>query len=214
MSKKQESYQATKNRIDKVSENEVKVLINSKKDLPELIEKAKYELTEKVVAFMDDYKLEEVSTLQIIEVMSKGVTMSRTRYSDLELAIAFEIYKELVSQLSTVDNRHVPTVQKFCMWIGISTKTYNVYKESDDPNMRDVVAKIEDYFTSVIEDYAYRGKIPFAFGISQLKAKHGYVEQVESIGTTIEINVDTNDIRSKIRQAEKSRVIDASYKEK
>lgn len=202
-----------KQSIDKATENEIKLISSSKEDLPELIEAHKIKLKEHIVSFMKENDLNQVSELQILDVMSKGVAMSRTRYSDLELAIAFEIYKEIVTTISTIDIRYVPTIQKFCMYIGISTQTFGAYLTNEDPDMREVATKIDDYLTAALEEAAMRNRIPYAMGMFQLETKHKYVKQKESIGITVEINNDVAGIKDKLNKLD-GKIIEGSYEEK
>lgn len=196
-----DELQEEKKEVDKIVEEVYKVsdFDITKKELPKLIERKKKELVETIVAYAEENNIKVVPYSKVYQLMSSGNLLNKTKYSSEELAIAFEVYKELVGVLATKNNRHSPSKQNFCSFIGISTATFNNYKESDDPSIVEIAQRIDDYLTDVQLQMAQAGILNAGTTIFRMKAEHGYVEPKEIVHVREERTIDSDDIRSRIK---------------
>ena len=142
----------------------------SMKDFTENIEKKKNELiaeinnyaqNEMLIKYDEEGNVKSKSLNIVGNCMSEYVinrlfftsisplTSKEPKYSAEELAIIFDFYEEMVAKINTEICRLTPSKSHFCRFAGITTATYNGYKQSLDPDMQVVIQKIEDMLSDV-----------------------------------------------------------------
>lgn len=188
---------------------------DAKKNLPQVVADKKKDLFEKTEAYMEKHGLQNLPYTKLMEIMSSGNAYNRTRYSATEMAVLFEYYKEIVSDISTKIPKHVPTLKAFCGFIGISQATYNNYGESDDPEMVDVIQKANDYFIDVALNMAINNIVNPVPVMFMMKSIHGLVEAKEPTTIIHEDKVSIENTRERLQAIRNaSVVVDAEYKDR
>lgn len=120
------------------------------------------------------------------------------KYSPDELAIAFEYYQQFIE---TINTRVVypPTKKNFCSLLGISSNIYDSYRESDIPDMQEIMARIDDYITDNALALAQIGKLKEITTIYRTKAENKMMEAQAPIVVKRENTVDLDDILRKVK---------------
>jgi len=125
-----DELQEEKKEVDKIVEEVYKVndFDITKKELPKLIERKKKELVETIVAYAEENNIKVVPYSKVYQLMSSGNLLNKTKYSSEELAIAFEVYKELIITLAGIYFRYTPETT---LNMGYSL-LMNIFKEYED----------------------------------------------------------------------------------
>lgn len=66
------------------------------------------------------------------------------KYNAEQLALAFDYYMELISDINVYIGAYPSSLVTFCKFLGISLSTLRTYRNSPDINMRNIVEKIYD----------------------------------------------------------------------
>ena len=186
----------------------------TKKNLIENISKKAEEVSWELEKLLHSKPKGLIAT-QIFDLITNRSTsnidvISRKSYTPEELAIAFKIYKDMIAKI----NEKVlfpPNKTSFCQLLGISTQTYNNYKQ--DPEKAEIMQIIDDYILGNILTSAQIGQLEKITSIFASKAQHGLVEATTPI--VIEHKKEQNIDAIKKRIAEiNGEVFEASYEEK
>ena len=186
----------------------------TKKNLIENISKKAEEVSHELEKVLENTPKGLIAT-QIFDLITNRSTsnidvISRKSYTPEELAIAFKIYKDMIAKI----NEKVlfpPNKTSFCQLLGISTVTYNNYKQ--DPEKAEIMQIIDDYILGNILTSAQIGQLEKITSIFASKAQHGLVEATTPI--VIEHKKEQNIDAIKKRIAEiNGEVFEASYEEK
>ena len=186
----------------------------TKKNLIENISKKAEEVSWELEKLLHSKPKGLIAT-QIFDLITNRSTsnidvISRKSYTPEELAIAFKIYKDMIAKI----NEKVlfpPNKTSFCQLLGISTATYNNYKQ--DPEKAEIMQIIDDYILGNILTSAQIGQLEKITSIFASKAQHGLVEATTPI--VIEHKKEQNIDAIKKRIAEiNGEVFEASYEEK
>lgn len=137
-------------------------------------------------------------------ISEKNLIGISPKYSNTELAILFDYYKQFITQINKY-TRYLPTKQNFCSFAGISTQTYNSYKQSDDIERREIMQQIEDYITDIMLTSAQNGEIREVTTMFRSKTEHGYVEAQAPIVIEHKSETDINNIMKQIEAVNKGR---------
>lgn len=189
-----------KRKEEKQEYNEIKLesFNQAKKSLPAIIEQRKQELIQYIKDYIAENELNQISYAKLYQLMSSGNAYNMTKYSAEELAISFEVYKQLTANLTLQNPKHFPSRQNFCAFIGIHTKTLEEYKLSDDPQMIDVALKIDDYLTDVQLYMAQTNQINAIPTMFRMKTEHGYVETKEVVQIISDTKVDKQSVKDRL----------------
>ena len=136
--------------------------------------------------------------------------ITKKTYTAEELAIAFQLYKEMIAKI----NEKVtfpPNKLTFCQLLGISSATYNNYKE--DPEKADVMQIIDDYILGNILTSAQVGQLEKITSIFAAKAQHGLVEATTPVVIKHEKEMDIETIKKKMSEIKRN-AIEVDYEEK
>lgn len=154
-------------------------------NLKEKLEDELYNLINKL-KHIDD----SLSTIELRNLLSRKTVIGvPPKYSNTELGILFDYYKQFIEQINKVQT-YLPTKKNFCSFAGISSKTYDHYMQSDDAERREIMQMIDDYITDITLTSAQNGEIKEITTIFRSKAEHGMVEA--SAPVIIEHKSETN----------------------
>lgn len=119
---------------------------------------------------------ERLSTIQLKSLISqKNAVGVSPKYNNTELAILFNYYKQFIEHINKLQS-YLPTKKNFCSFIGISSVTYDSYKQSDDVERREIMQMIDDYITDLQLTASQNGEVKEITTIYRTKAEHGMVE--------------------------------------
>lgn len=154
-------------------------------NLKERLEDELYNLINKL-NHIDD----SLSTIELRNLLSRKTVIGvPPKYSNTELGILFDYYKQFIEQINKVQT-YLPTKKNFCSFAGISSKTYDHYMQSDDAERREIMQMIDDYITDITLTSAQNGEIKEITTIFRAKAEHGIIEQTAPV--VIEHRSETN----------------------
>lgn len=131
-------------------------------------------------------------------------------YTVQELSVGFDLYIQMLQKINEY-TRFPPSKQSFCLFMGISTYTYNNYLQ--DPEKCEIMRIIDDYITTNKLTSAELGEIKEISTMFELKAQHGWVEASAPVVIKHETKSSMEDIKAKIASI-KGKVIDAEFEEK
>lgn len=188
-------------------------------NLKEIMEQKMFDLAYKLK------HIEEGKTLSVIELKSllsqKNVVGLSPKYSTTELAILFEYYKQFIQEINKKTS-YIPTKEDFCSFAGVSTTTYNNWKQSEDFERREIMQKIDDYLVDIHLSMAQRGDIKEISTIFRAKSEFGMVEaqapqvikhEMESDMKQILANIDAINAGKSLKTIELKKQPDGSYAE-
>lgn len=156
-----------------------------KNNLQEKLEDGLIELTNKLNEVDNS-----LSTIELRNLLSRKTVIGMPpKYSNAELGILFDYYKQYIEQINKIQ-QFLPTKKNFCSFAGISSKTYDSYMQSDDSERREIMQMIDDYITDITLTSAQNGEIKEITTIFRSKAEHGMVEA--SAPVVIEHKSETN----------------------
>lgn len=142
-------------------------------NLKEVMEQKMFDLAYKLK------HMEEGKNLSVIKLKSllsqKNIIGISPKYTTTELAILFEYYKRFIEEINE-KTPYIPTKEDFCSFAGVSTVTYNNWKQSDDAERREIMQKIDDYLVDIHLSMAQRGDIREISTIFRAKSEFGMVE--------------------------------------
>ena len=189
-------------------------------NLKEIMEQKMFDLAYKLK------HIEEGKTLSVIELKSllsqKNVVGLSPKYSATELAILFEYYKQFIQEINKKTS-YIPTKEDFCSFAGVSTVTYNNWKQSDDAERREIMQKIDDYLVDIHLSMAQRGDVREISTIFRAKSEFGMVEaqaptvvkhKMESDMKQILANIDAINSGKSLKAIESVKGEDGVYRPK
>jgi hypothetical protein len=137
------------------------------------------------------------------------LTINHKTYTEQELAIAFDEYVKMVAKINQY-TKFVPSKKNFCLFLGISSTTYDNYLVH--PDKAEITKIIDDYITDTMLTSAQYKEISEITTIYRTKSEHGMIEA--QAPTIIEHKrvVDLTEINKRL--AQDSKVINADFSEK
>lgn len=159
------------------------------------------------------YKLKHVeSSMSVIEIKSlitqKSIVGLSPKYNNTELAIVFEYYQKFIEKINEVQ-RFLPTKKNFCGFAGISSKTYDNWRQSEDSERQEIMQKIDDYITDILLTSAQDGDVKEISTIYRTKAEHGMVEANSPIIIEHKSQADINSIMKQIEAVNQGKSLKA-----
>lgn len=180
-----------------------------KKNLKEYLQNGLDELVEKL---QENNK--NLNPIQIYSYIrnrnARGLT---PQYSVEELYLVFEYYQRYIEKI----NEYAvfpPTQKNFCGFIGISTVTYNNYRESDEADRREIMEKIDNYITDSQLALAQTGKIKEVSTIYRTKAENKMIEAQAPIVFKNEMKVDLDEMMSQVKALKSGQPLELKQNEK
>lgn len=191
-----------------------KVFETTKEELLPSIRKKAEEVSlylEKVLKEKDDNGLTATKILPLIAKRSLTDVANTTKtFTPQELAIAFNIYVEMIDKINNY-TKFPPNKGTFCQMLGISRATYDNYMQ--DSEKYEIMHIIDDYITTTILTSSQIGELREISSMFTLKSGHGFVEATTPIVIKHEKTKDIDDIRAKINSM-KNKTVEAEYEEK
>lgn len=218
------------NKKTQVAINKKKEKIDSKKVIKREIANKMMEQTKKELIPYIQHKVNEISK-KIDEVLKKDNGLITTQiellignrsineiascsvnknFTTEELLIGLEMYRKVIAK---INERVVypPSIFTYCSFLGITTTTYNNYK--NDPDRAEVIQMVEDYISGIQFTSAQTGKIKEITTIYGMKAIHGYYENPTPITIKNDITLDIDEIQKQVKALNKGKAIDVEYEE-
>ena len=118
-----------------------------------------------------------------------------------EMAMCADCYWDCVDQLMAMDKQYVPTIQKFCRLLGISTHTFVAYKDSNNTATRETVLMIYDRFTDYYQSKGLKGELEKLNVMFTLKAQYGWRDN--DAPQTVVNNTFTTELHTDLEEIEK-----------
>ena len=197
-----------------------KELIEMKTELikKEYQDNLKEHLEDKLFDLIDKLKhTEKGEKLSIVEIKTmlsqKNANGLSPKYSNAELSILVDYYKQFVTQINKVQT-FIPSIPNFCGFAGISTNQYKMWKMSDDEERREIMQKIDDYIADIMLTSAQEGEIKEVTTIFRAHAEHGMVEPTAPVVIQHKSEVNVNDIMKQIEAVNQGKSLKAIESEK
>ena len=169
--------------------------------LSNAIKELKEEKVKEIREFSEKYD-KRINPLIITNYFFKSVNPLGSKtplYSPEQLAIFFDYYTFLVTQVNANIGDYLPTLTGFCKFIGISTGVLRNLKNSSDADMREIVNKIYDEIGEENLMFSQMGYTKERSTLFRLKAEHEMVEKVQpNVNITYKEVINTDKIDSKL----------------
>lgn len=206
------------NRDKKIQEkNEMvkKIQDNAKSELLPTLQKKTAELTEYIVDLLNKKGEEKVSNIQIMSLLAQksisevAMLTCRVSYTPQEIMFGFNLYLDMINKINEI-KKFPPTVESFCLFLGISRSSYNDWLV--DADKKDVMQYIHSYLLGVLANGGLTGETKEISSMF-LQKTMGKVEQQQPI--VIEHKTETNieDIQKQLQALKDKNIIEAEYEE-
>lgn len=209
--KKKEKREAEKVFNQTVAEEVLKA--TSEEVLPTIRKKAE-EVSRYLEEVLNKHNNNGLTATKILPLIAKrsiaDIAVTSKTYTPQELAIAFNIYIEMIEKINQYTT-FPPNKGTFCQMLGISRATYDGYMQ--DPEKIEIMRIIDDYISTTILTSAQIGELREISSMFTLKSSHGFVEATAPIVIEHKKNANIDDIRSKI-ELMKNKTLEANYEEK
>ena len=203
--KREELVKLTK----EIEEAQIEIIKQESVNLP-LILAEKTEMIAKELEENSDIPFQKIH--QLVSKQNKyGVSHT---YSNEELYIAFNEFRNVVATISETNVFFIPTTGLFCAYLGISTSTYKSYLNSTDEKRRDIMQQIDDYISDVQLTMSQNRKLDNFTTVFRAEAQHGIVRQQAPVIIEHKNAVDLDDITEKLNRIRRGKAVDAEFKEK
>lgn len=169
-------------------------------NLKEHLENRLLGLTDKLKDMKGSPSIIELKTI----ISEKSLMGATPKYTNTELAILFDYYKEFIQEINK-KTKYLPSKQNFCSFAGISTRTYDAYRQSNDAERRDIIQQIEDYITDIMLTSAQTGEVKEVTTMFRTKTEHGYIEASAPIVIEHKSDVNIDDIKKQIEAVNKGK---------
>lgn len=131
------------------------ILNKYKENLPQFLSDRQEQIKQDVIALAEKVKSDDLKTnlepviMQIISKPFRGLG-AEPMYTTREIAIMFEYYQDMVTEMTLNNIKFIPSRQNFCAFIGINSGTFDIsYLNSKDLEKNALCHRIEDYFIEV-----------------------------------------------------------------
>lgn len=201
-----------KNEIQKVEKNFIQYTVDNLE--PEIIRR-KNEIVELIDAFYekymkydmnnDRYKLEVKgsSSLVISQFFFKPIIPVigiEPKYNAEKMAIVFDLYKTLTSEINASIGKFIPNKTHFCNFCCITTATYNNYLKSSDENLQNVMLMIDDFLLDASLTSSQNREVDNVTTIFRAKVEQNKQEQPTPQTVVIADSVDINMIQKRLKK--------------
>lgn len=147
----------------------------------------------------------KVAHYELTKLLSQPLIFGGVAVSKLsapEMAMCADCYWDCVEQLTAMDKKYVPTIQKFCRLLGISTAAFVHYKDHNDTAVREAVLMVYDRFTDYYQSKGMTGELEKLNVIFTLKAQYGWRDNdapqtVVNNNFHTEVHTDLDEIEKK-----------------
>lgn len=191
--------------IKEIQENAHKELLPSLKE--KMVEVADY-ITKRI---SDG---EELNSTQIMSLIAKKSLVeiasgSTITYTPQEIAVSFNYYLEMIDKINKI-KKFPPTLESFCVFMGITPATYNNWLSS--PDKKNIMDYIHGYLIGAINTSTLIKEVETIAGIYTTKTM-GKIEQQSPMVIEHKKVTDVSSIKAQIDALKKDNVIDAEFEE-
>lgn len=174
-----------------------------KSGLKQYLEEGLVELSKQLAEAKDD-----LNPVQIYSFFrQKDKRGSKAKYSAAELEVAFEYYQQYIEAINEKCT-FPPTQKNFCGLLGISSNQYNLWRESDEAEKREIIQRIDDYITDMSLALAQAGQIREVTTIFRSKAENKMVEAAAPIVHITERHVNLDNMMEQVKALQEGRPIE------
>ena len=192
-----------------VEEVQIEIIKQENTNLPVILAE-RTEMIAKELSENSDIPFQKIH--QLVSKQNKfGISHS---YSNEELYIAFNEFRNVVGKISETEVYFIPTIGLFCAYLGISTATYKSYLNSTDERRRDIMQQIDDYISDVQLTMSQNRKLDNFTTVFRAEAQHGIVRQQAPVIIEHKNAVDLDDITEKLNRIRRGKAVEAEFKEK
>ena len=192
-----------------------KIKEETKEQLLPTLKKKTSELTSYIVDLLDKKGEEKVNNIQIMSLIAQRsmleiANVCNVSYTPQEIMIGFNLYLEMINKINEI-KKFPPTVESFCLFMGISRTTYNNWLV--DVDKRIVMDYIHSYLLGVLATGGLMGEVR-EISAMYLQKTMGKVEAQQPIVVKHEKVTDVDDINRQLEALKKDNIIEASWEEK
>lgn len=192
-----------------------KIKEETKEQLLPTLKKKTSELTNYIVDLLDKKGEEKVNNIQIMSLIAQRsmleiANVCNVSYTPQEIMIGFNLYLEMINKINEI-KKFPPTVESFCLFMGISRTTYNNWLV--DADKRTVMDYIHSYLLGVLATGGLMGEVR-EISAMYLQKTMGKIEAQQPIVVKHEKVTDVDDINRQLEALKKDNIIEASWEEK
>lgn len=192
-----------------------KIKEETKEQLLPTLKKKTNELTNYIVELLKNKGEEKVNNIQIMSLIAQRsmleiANVCNVSYTPQEIMIGFNLYLEMINKINEI-KKFPPTVESFCLFMGISRTTYNNWLV--DADKRTVMDYIHSYLLGVLATGGLMGEVR-EISAMYLQKTMGKVEAQQPIVVKHEKVTDVDDINRQLEALKKDNIIEASWEEK
>lgn len=183
-----------------------------------LIEYSKGFTVKKYTKDGDEYEVPNVNPLVIQKYFFQSINPLvnvEPKYSAEKLGIVWQLYEEMIGEISAKIGLIVPNLSSFCAFAGIRLSTFKSYKTSPDDSLRIVIDKIEDGCFDSNLTLAQMGYLKERSTVYRMKSEQ---ERVEKEAPTVNVfteQVNLSAIQKRVLEmkgfSEKKRAIEVEH---
>lgn len=216
---KQEIRQIEKEYVDDVLGGLDLIVAQKRKEIEDKL--IKYVEEHKVKKYDKDgkpYEVPNVNPLVIQKYFFQSINPLvnvEPKYSAEKLGIVWQLYEEMIGEISAKIGLIVPNLSSFCAFAGIRLSTFKGYKTSLDDSMRIVIDKIEDGCFDSNLTLAQMGYLKERSTVYRMKSEQ---ERVEKEAPTVNVfteQVNLSAIQKRVLEmkgfSEKKRAIEVEH---
>lgn len=197
-----------KNELAKTSEDlqlvKKQLTISFEKDFPKYIKKAKAKFGREldklyVNAEIDNpelyYGKNKINIIDIENYLCSSLTNYygiKPKYTATHISLASKFFWDVVNRLNAKGIYFVPTIELFCIMLGISTVTFKEYQTTGDDEMKNAIELVLDRFKAYYIQRGMTRELDNQMTIFNLKANYGMkdTEAPINIGNAVFASVD------------------------
>lgn len=173
------------------------------------------ETVEYITNMFSEKGVDRVSNIQLMSVIAKNSLVNiavggGTSYTSQEILAGFNMYLEMIEKINEY-KVFPPTIESFCNFMGITTVAFNNWLS--DADRKDSVEYVKSYLTGALATGSLTGELKEISSI-YIQKTMGKVEQNTPIVIEHKKETDIDDIKNKIAEMKKNRIIEAEYEEK
>ncbi len=177
--------------------------------------KTKTEEITKMIVDKLEARGESVNSIEILSTIAKRSLVdiaigNVNSYTPQEILIAFNLYIEMIDKIQKYKN-FPPTVETFCLFLGISRTTYNNWLV--DSSRKDAMDYIHSYLLGVLANGGLTGEVKEISAMYQQKVM-GKVEATTPIVIEHKKETNVDEIQAQLQALKGQKIIDADWEEK
>ena len=146
-----------------------------------------------------------IARRSLVEVASAG----NISYTPQEIGAAFNYYLDMVDKINQI-KKFPPTIESFCLFMGITVPTYNSWLA--DPDKKNIMDYVHSYLLGALNTSTLTKEVETIAGIYTTKTM-GKIEQQAPMVIEHKKTTDVDSIQAQIKALKKDNVIEAKFEE-